>query len=371
MFTVAKAPESNDMYIDFYGNTLRITKPKINMTMLDEMSISSYSEFIATLDKDQSANQLAHEVLWQKSLLQLDGYGYTKLVHKVSASFLPGNQQALLSYWLLKKAGYDVMMGYKNGDLTLYGKTSFQVYNIVYTDLNSTCYYDLSFTDKPCLFSEVYFNPLNTDASMAIDISKELPCISTYYMKRKYALTYEGQEYYFTAEIDQSLVDYYRDFPNVDFSVMHHQHLSEAASQSIIKELKTVTLGMTTAKAVDFLLQFTQRVIPYKDDMQWGNEREKFSFPEETLEGQYADCEDKSILFAYLVQELVGLKTIALLNTKAKHFNVAVEDWKQHRKQKNQFSFNGVNYIICEPSSTDLTPGEYFHSVSSSTVIDW
>jgi len=59
------------------------------------------------------------------------------------------------------------------------------------------------------------------------------------------------------------------------------------------------------------MLRFVQTAFKYKTD----NEnfvREKPLFPEETLYYEYSDCENRSILFAHLVQELLVLEVIGL-----------------------------------------------------------
>ena len=46
------------------------------------------------------------------------------------------------------------------------------------------------------------------------------------------------------------------------------------------------------------------------DDGQFGEEN--YLFPEETLHYRYSDCEDRSILFTWLVKNILGLDVIGL-----------------------------------------------------------
>ena len=75
--------------------------------------------------------------------------------------------------------------------------------------------------------------------------------------------------------------------------------------------LRPLVEGKSELDAVNLILRFVQISLEYKtDDDQFG--REKFLFPEETLFYPYADCEDRTILFAFLVHHLTGLPVVAL-----------------------------------------------------------
>ena len=96
-----------------------------------------------------------------------------------------------------------------------------------------------------------------------------------------------------------------------------------------------------------------QNAFPYKtDDEQFG--REKYFFPEETLFYPFSDCEDRSILFAYLVSNLLGLDVVGLEfpghAATAVRFNSDVRgDFIDYRNEK---------YIICDPTYVNANYGE-------------
>lgn len=106
------------------------------------------------------------------------------------------------------------------------------------------------------------------------------------------------------------------------------------------------------AQTVNLLLCFVQTAFSYQvDDQQFG--REKFLFPEETLFYPYSDCEDRSILFAYLVRELLGLEVIGL-------------DYPGHVATAVRFSeevpgdfvlCQGRKYTVCDPTYINATLG--------------
>ena len=103
---------------------------------------------------------------------------------------------------------------------------------------------------------------------------------------------------------------------------------------------------MSEEEAVDFLLTFVQKAFPYKtDDAQFG--RERYLFVEESLHFPYNDCEDRSVLFAWLVHELVGVKVVGLLYPG--HMSTAVA-LKQVKPGFKTVLFQGKNLVIADPT---------------------
>jgi len=119
---------------------------------------------------------------------------------------------------------------------------------------------------------------------------------------------------------------------------------------------------------VDFILKFTQQSFDYrKDEDVYGVE--KFSFPEETLVNRFSDCEDKAMLFASMIREVLGLKSVALYYKDAQHINVAIQRWSTNMNGNVQF--NDEKYIVCEPTMKGFAIGQNSLSTQVANLIDW
>jgi hypothetical protein len=140
-------------------------------------------------------------------------------------------------------------------------------------------------------------------------------------------------------------MDYYDRYPQTDLEIYFGAAVSETVNRSLLNALKPQIEGKTEVEAVDWLLRFIQESFVYKtDDEQFG--REKFFFPDEPFYYDYCDCEDRSVLFAYLVQNLTGLDVVGL-------------DYPGHVAAAVQFKddlpgdyivHGGNKYIICDPT---------------------
>ena len=83
-------------------------------------------------------------------------------------------------------------------------------------------------------------------------------------------------------------------------------------------------------------------------------DREKFLFPEETIFYPYSDCEDRSIIFAFLVTRLLGLEVVGL-------------DYPGHIATAVLFTgdvdgdsvvYKNKKHIICDPTYINANYGE-------------
>jgi len=149
------------------------------------------------------------------------------------------------------------------------------------------------------------------------------------------------------------VIDFYNNYPQTDYEVYFDASLSPEARYSLLNNLKPIIEGKSEVEAVNILLRFVQTAFEYEnDETQFG--REKPFFAEETLFYPYSDCEDRSVLFAYLVRNLLGLKVIGLdypghIAT-AVNFSTDIKgDFVEHKSEK---------YIICDATFINANLGQ-------------
>ena len=121
--------------------------------------------------------------------------------------------------------------------------------------------------------------------------------------------------------------------------------LSDLAKESLYPVLRKAIAGKTQAQAANILIDFVQTGFEYAtDQQQFGYERPLY--PDEALYYPFCDCEDRSILFACLVRELMGLDVVFL-------------DYPEHLATAVHFTENvngdylvleGNRYIVCDPT---------------------
>lgn len=360
--------------VDFYGHPVVFSiqgewHTQSTVCQQKEQLESQLNAWLASNQIDSISNQLTY---WS-NVYDLDDLGYLLLLNKLTDQLLrynADNCKTLFKYAVLNQKGLDVFLGYTQNRITLYGRTNIMIDNCLYIERGSKKYFDLSFNQQKEPEAEALFVMHHSRNVLPLVVNTITPPkLNALVTKRTIPYEFDGMVYFLPVSVNQSLVAYYHDLPTINIGTMYLNYgLSLNAQQTLVSEIKKATQPYQTTAALSFILGFVQQSFEYKKDEEiYG--QEKFSFPEETLVNRYADCEDKAILFAVLVQQVLGLKTVALYYKDAEHINVAVETWKQ--KQEGQFIFNNHKYIVCEPSAKGFALGDNGQNVSVAQLIDW
>jgi hypothetical protein len=360
--------------IDMYGHSLAINvHHELENFQIDNGDKQEIINKTKQLLLSKEVDFFVKELNTQAEFLHLDDMAYLLMLNKSVNSVLKlatDESKTALKYAVLAKKNLDVFLGYSNASLTLYGRTNFLVDNCIFIEEGNKKYFDLSFSQRKLPQPEVKIMSISASKPLPLVMNMiNPPALNAKVVKRNIPFEYDGYVYFFKTQVNLSLVEYYRDLPTIDINTVYLNYgFSDMATQSLIADLKRATSGMKTHQAIDFMLKFVQNAFEYKnDELVYGEE--KFSFPEETLMNPFSDCEDKAMLFAVLVNKVLGLKSVGLFYKDAKHINIAVETWK--KEVKGNFSFNNQNYIVCEPSGKGFGIGESATTVSYANLIDW
>lgn len=103
--------------------------------------------------------------------------------------------------------------------------------------------------------------------------------------------------------------------------------------------------GKSELDKAEMLLNWVQTAFEYKtDEEQFGGERSLFA--DESLYYPYCDCEDRSILYSILVQDLLGLDVVLL------HFpgHLATAVKFATNVEGDYIELENGRYIVCDPT---------------------
>ncbi|MES2779811.1 MAG: hypothetical protein V4651_07910 [Bacteroidota bacterium] len=373
--SVTNAAElSKQVTVNLYGHILTFNAVE-HFTSTDDQCFSeeTLQSSVDKLMQDNMLDSLITQMNQYGTTLHMDDMAYLLMLNKVTNILLNQGSddcKTLFKYAVLQKKGFDVFIGYTESSITLYGRTNVMIDNCLFVERGTKKYFDLSFNQHTEPHTEHLFVMRHEGKALPIVMNMITPpAFSAKQSKKVLPFEYDGFVYFFSTNINQSLVEYYKELPTINISTVYLNYgLSAPAIASLVQEMKQATSSMSTTEGVNFMLRFVQTAFEYKKDEQvYG--QEKFSFPEETITNTYSDCEDKAMLFAVLANKVFGLKTVALYYKNADHINVAVESWKQN--VKGNFVFNDRNYIICEPTGNGFNIGESATSVNLASLIDW
>lgn len=292
-----------------------------------------------------------------RSRLKLDDWGHVTLWRSVVQALQPERkaEQNLLLWYFLVKSGYDVRLGYAGQDVHLFVAVRQQVYSTKFTAVGKQTYYAVLAADRGDSIRSFYTYEANYPGKLRpLDIrSAATGFTRTVSAQRALAFDYRGKPIRLNVPYDRRLVEYEASFPQTEFPLYFDTDGSALVRSGLLAELKKHTAAMNEEEAVNFLLAFVQKAFAYKtDDDQFGYE--KYFFVEESLHYPYNDCEDRSVLFSWLVHELLGLKTVGLLYPG--HMTTAVA-LKQVRSEFSTVEYQGSRYVIADPTYIGASVG--------------
>jgi len=333
----------------FYGNQVSISYDKaenVSLTTVNEQSISNAWNSLCGTNYGSTLNDLFD----YRNQLNLNDWGFYMLVKNAAESIARSrNSQVVLTWFLLTKSNYKSRLAYNNNDLFLLIPSANTIYGCPYFSFDNRRYYmvdgqktnvytyDKDFPEARQIMDLNVYKPISTAGQVSV---------------RNIKTEYEGQKYDFNISFDRSVVDFYNDYPQAEIKIYFDAAVSRVTKESLVAALMPVVSDMDSETATSFLLKFVQSFDYKTDDQQFGHE--KFFFPDEMFYYQYSDCEDRAVLFAYLVKQLVGLEVIGL--NYPGHMAAAVNFDRQ--VEGAYVMHKGKRFTICDPTYIGAPIGE-------------
>ena len=353
---VVKLPKGQAIKINYYGQTLRFTyDPKLKVGMYSSIDAHAMSRHWSSLSQgDYEA--LLSQINDQREPLSLNDWGYALLINEIAREIYPGqsNEQALFGWFMLIKAGYQARIAYDSSRVYLLLPSRQQLFGASYFTIDKVRYYALSFDGSRQKPGRVYtYDGEYPGASKRLDM-KLNRSINTVRKQEDKQLSFEfqGKTYRVNVEYDDETVKFLKTYPQMDIGMYFTSSVNESTGNPLLAQLKPMVEGKSEQDAVNLLLRFVQTSFRYKTDQgQFGTEN--YLFPEETLYYPYSDCEDRSVFFAWLVRNLVGLDVVGLDYpghvATAVHFNENIAG--------DSISYNGKRYVISDPTYINANAG--------------
>lgn len=351
---VRQEPESfpvNIAEVFFYGNNLSIEYDKSFKTSVkspvNEESISSFFEQMSQTNYNSFLDQLYA----YRDQMNLNDWGYYTLIQQ-TASNIAGrdeNTARLLTWFLMLKSGYKVKAAYFEDVAYLLLPVVNQVYSRNFFVFDNQKYY-LMDGDVSQLYTYEKDFP---DARRVFDLNLyRVLAFGDQLTDKPVNFNYMGESYRIDVRYNNHVIDFYRDYPQSDIKIYFDAMVSNELKTSLVESFAPAIEGKSEYEAVSLLLRFVQTNFSYQTDQdQFGYE--KFFFADEVFHYPYSDCEDRSVLFAYLVRSLLGLEVIGLnfpghIAT-AVHFNEEVEG--------DFIPFDGKKFIVADPTYINAPVG--------------
>lgn len=335
---------------DYFGTEVQLrVDPHLgqaNATPISNDTISRYWENAAKSD----FKPLLAQTLQYRETLRLNDWGYLLLLDQAAAKLLDDpnrNNRALFCWFMLTKAGYDCKIGFRDDRITILLPTDGQLYGLFYFTIGSKRYYAINPGPQGEEIGKIFtYRGSYPGADTPLDFAVHAyPALRDDPQTRQLSFHFAERDYRITVTYNRNSITYFQFYPQNEVAVYADAQLPNLVRDSLLAQLQPLVAGKPATEAVNLLLRFTQTAFQYKTDADQFN-REKFFFPEETLYYPYSDCEDRAILFSYLVRRLLGLEVVLL--SYPNHIATAVRLGPEAKG--DQVVVDGVPYTICDPT---------------------
>lgn len=351
--------------LDFYANPLTIYyDPNMDMAYSGRFSPGA-AEAFSSMMEGSGYPVLLSSLMDKKKALELNDWLYYQLIKQSTDKIFGHRDQSfrtMLDWFLLAKSGYKVKLFYDDKMPYLFVAAEERVYEVPFVQNKDGRFVNISYySEKPGTaigkLSEVAANYDPKAKPFQFKMNTLPTLFSPNIVEKKLSFIYNGETIELNVKGDKSFIYFVRRYPKLDLNGYADVPMSQAAYSSFIPAFRELVAGKSEEEAVRMMLSFTRKALVYKTDKEAYHEDNLMFTPEQTLLSPYSDCEDRAVLFSYMVKELLGLKTVFL--EYPNHISVAVHF--SSRAYGKPVAYNGDYYSVCEPTGPqdDLNIGDY------------
>ena len=341
----SKRVETKNGNLKFYGGTYSIQLPNIK-TYLPNVTEKMVSEAWSNIAK-ANYEPMVTSCLQLKKDLQLNDWGYIELAKSVAnvlTSSKDSNESTFVQAFILLQSNYKIKMGTVNQRLGILMATKQDLYDVSFSNIQGERYYILPQSRKERIQTILTYKNDYSKASQRIDMNiPEPPLFVESLVERDIRADYSPLSV--QAEINMNLMDFYNSMPQTEIPIYFNAAVPPKFSANVLEQFRKQLKGKSEEEQASILLQFLHQAFPYKvDAQQFGYE--KPCFLEECFYYPFLDCKKRAVLYAFLIQNLLGLETVLLQYPEhiatAICFNTNVAgDYIVH---------NGKKFLICDPT---------------------
>lgn len=284
-----------------------------------------------------------------KNTLLLNDWLYYILINKTVDEIFKKeseNFRKLFCWYVLNKSGYLATIIYRasyeisvNSNDKIFETSEFSYKNKRYINLTQI----ENIPTSPKELNHLKFFPNKTGKLFNFSIS--LPMLNDdSVFSKKVEIIIRGKKEIFEYKLSRNIVEIMKGYPQLKTEEYFKVPPSSLLYNSLFAQLKENIKGMDTTDIVRYLMSYVRLSSVAKDN------KEIFGYSkpmiiEESVYYEYGDCDDKSVLFYFLIKELIGVPVIVLRYPK--HVNVAVKLGSIYGKP---YEYKGLKYSVCEPT---------------------
>lgn len=342
---------SDKQMVNFCGQKVYVDKSLKGVCSIGNMRENAIADAYEAMCKaDYKA--LVDDCRKVKKELNLNDWGIFLFVREASKTLCTDeNAAVVMQQFLLNELGYKSKMARRadRNQMLLFVAADCQVYGHPYFTKDGLNYYNLT-SNESCQFymcqedSPKAKSKLNMQVNHAPALNAGM--VNSVHKNRSGSVAV-------SVDVPKSLMEFYGSMPQCDYSVYVNAEVNPSVASKVLSTLAPLVNGKSEAEAANLLINFVQTGFQYATDQeQFGYE--KPFFVEELFYYPYCDCEDRSVLYSYLVRNLLKLDVVLL--DYPNHIATAV--CFNENVSGDFVTVGGKKYVVCDPTYIGASIGK-------------
>ena len=342
---------SDKQMVNFCGQKVYVDKSLKGVCSIGNMRENAIADAYEAMCK-ADYNALVDDCRKVKKELNLNDWGIFLFVREASKTLCTDeNAAVVMQQFLLNELGYKSKMARRadRNQMLLFVAADCQVYGHPYFTKDGLNYYNLT-SNESCQFymcqedSPKAKSKLNMQVNHAPALNAGM--VNSVHKNRSGSVAV-------SVDVPKSLMEFYGSMPQCDYSVYVNAEVNPSVASKVLSTLAPLVNGKGEAEAANLLINFVQTGFQYATDQeQFGYE--KPFFVEELFYYPYCDCEDRSVLYSYLVRNLLKLDVVLL--DYPNHIATAV--CFNENVSGDFVTVGGKKYVVCDPTYIGASIGK-------------
>lgn len=311
--TFVPKKEPKDISFDFYGKNLEFDIAegikKANFYPTKQSGIANFFDAMASSEYEP----LVLEIQRASEAMNLNDWGIYLLVSQLANSIYQNRDNAkLFSWFLLNKLGYAVKVGLDDGHIVLMHHSQKTIYAAPNFNFERKKYYVFLENQREKIRRVFSYKQEYPGATKPLDLTLDsLPILGENLQDKLLRFEHMNNKYEIAIAYNKNLIDFMSTYPQADYETFFNAPIQEKTYKDLARAIKKHIDGKKASEAMNFVLGFVQKSFQYEQDQQHFG-KEKVMFAQETLFYDKSDCEDRAILFSYLIKELFDVSVIGV-----------------------------------------------------------
>ena len=342
---------SEKQMINYCGQRIYVDKSLNGVCSIGNMREKAVADAYEAMCKADYKPLLA-DCRQLKKDLKLNDWGVFLFVRDVSnALCADANASVVMQQFLLNELGYKSKMARRadRDQMLLFVATDCKMYGRPYFTKDGLNYYNLT-SDETCQFYMCQEDSPKAKSNIDMKITNA-PLLNSGMVNSVHKNG--AGTVAVSVDVPKSLMLFYKSMPQCDYSVYVNAKVNPAVADRLLLSLAPIVEGKSEAEAANLLINFVQTGFKYATDQeQFGYE--KPFFVEELFYYPYCDCEDRAVLYSYLVRNLLKLDVVLL--DYPNHIATAV--CFNENVSGDFVTVEGKKYIVCDPTYIGASIGK-------------